>query len=128
MSSNPVPADGWEDPEARPYVPARYAICYWMERGGDYVSPSGDYVSPSTVLRFFPVQAREILAGKDHTYPTSADQDPLECSEVTTDEGRALENILRDARVVDAKGDEIAWQINMLLPHGEWAHFGRGPS
>jgi hypothetical protein len=114
LSSNPVPADAWEDPEARPYVPARYAICYWMERGGDFVSPS-------TVLRFFPAQAREILAGKDHTYPTSpADQDPFECSEVTTDEARALDNILRDVRVVDAKGDQIAWEINTLLPHGEW--------
>jgi hypothetical protein len=102
-----------------------------MERGGDYVSPStlptttprigGDYVSPSTVLRFFPAQAREILAGKDHTYPLSADQDPLECSEVTTDEARVLDNILRDVRVLDAKGDQIAWQINTLLPHGEWA-------
>jgi hypothetical protein len=114
LSSNPVPADAWEDPEARPYVPARYAICYWMQRGGDFVSPS-------TVLRFFPAQAREILAGKDHTYqPSPADQDPLECSEVTTDAARALDNILRDARVVDAKGDQIDWEINALLPHGEW--------
>jgi hypothetical protein len=92
LSSNPVPADAWEDAEIRPYVPSRYAVCYWMERGGDYVPPStlptptprlprlrGDYVSPSTVLRFFPAQARQILAGKDHTYPTfSDDQDPFE--------------------------------------------------
>jgi hypothetical protein len=114
LSSNPVPADAWEEPEARPYVPSRYAVCYWMERGGDFVSPS-------TVLRFFPAQAREILAGKDHTYLTSlVDQAPLECSEVTTDEARALDNILRDVRVVDAKGDQIAWEINTLLPHGEW--------
>jgi hypothetical protein len=91
-----------------------------MERGGDYVS-----VSPSTVLRFFPAQARQILAGKDHTYQTSlADQDPLECSEVTSEEARALDNILRDVRVVDAKGDQIDWEINTLFPHGEWALFG----
>jgi hypothetical protein len=127
LSSNPVPAGAWEVAKIKPYVPSRYAVCYWKERGGDYVSPStlpttspiigGDYVSPSTVLRFFPAQAREILAGKAHTYPTPS----LECSEVTTDEARVLDNILRDVRVVDAKGDQIAWQINTLLPHGEWA-------
>jgi hypothetical protein len=114
LSSNPVPADAWEDPEARPYVPARYAICYWMEQGGDYVSPS-------TVLRFFPAQAREILAGKDNSYQSPVD---LECSEVTTEEARALNNILRDVRVVDAKGDQIDWEINTVFPHGEWFVFG----
>jgi hypothetical protein len=89
-----------------------------MERGGDYVSPS-------TVLRFFPVQAREILAGKDHTYQQPpVDQDPLECSEVTTEEARALVNILRDVSVVDAKGDQIDWEINTVFPHGEWFVFG----
>jgi hypothetical protein len=129
LSSAPVPAGAWEDAKIKPYVPSRYAVCYWMERGGDNISPSTvptatplfryDYVSPSTVLRFFPAQAREILAGKDHTYPPPSY--PLECSEVTTDEARALDNILRDVRVVDAQGDQIAWQINTLLPHGEWA-------
>jgi hypothetical protein len=127
LSSNPVPAGAWEVAKIKPYVPSRYAVCYWKERGGDYVSPStlpttspilrGDYVSPSTVLRFFPARAREILAGKARTYPTPS----LECSEVTTDEARVLDNILRDVRVVDSKGDQIAWQINTLLPHGEWA-------
>jgi hypothetical protein len=130
VSSNPVPAGAWEDARIKPYVPYRYAVCYWMKRGGDYVSPStlpsatprfrGDYISPSTVLRFFPAQAREILGGNDHTYPPF-DPGPFECSEVTTDEARALDNILRDVRVVDAKGDQIAWQINTLLPHGDWA-------
>jgi hypothetical protein len=39
---------------------------------------------------------------------------------VTSDEARALDSILRDARVVDAEGDQIVWQFNTLLPHGEW--------
>ena len=46
---------------------------------------------------------------------------------MTTDEARALDNILRDVRVVDAKGDQIAWEINTLLPHGEWGTQG-GPT
>jgi hypothetical protein len=88
LSSNPVPAGAWENPEFKPYVPSRYAVCYWMERSGDYVSP--------------------------------ADQHPLECSEVTTDQARALDNILRDGKVEDAEGDVIFLEINTLLPHGEW--------
>ena len=109
-----VPESAWEDPEIKPYVPSRYAVCFYQQSG---------YEDPSRVLGFFSARARDILRGKDHMYndPTG---DPLECSEVTTDEARALDDILRDVKVVDAKGDQINWEINTLLPHGEWVGTG----
>ena len=85
LSSNPVPADVWEDPEARPYVPARYAIC-----GLDHAR-----------LGMMPQRAKALLRGQAR-HGT--------CFEVTTEEARALEDILNDST-------EITFR--QLLPHGK---------
>jgi len=41
---------------------------------------------------------------------------------VTTDEARALDEILRGVKVEDAEGDVIFVEVNTLLPHGEWVN------
>lgn len=118
-SSSPVPAGAWEDAEGRPYAPARYAVCFYQE-GAD-ANPgtvNGGYEYPSTVLRFLPSRAREILTGREHVYGRG--EDAVECSEVTTDEARDLWPILDGIRVEDAGGDTISWEDHELLPHGEW--------
>jgi hypothetical protein len=124
-----VPASAWADPEIRAYVPSRYAVCYFMETGDANPGSINDgYEYPSTVaahfgvLGFFPARVQDILRGKDHTY--SGSPGPLECSEVTTEEARALAAILRGVRVEDSEGDRISWEFHALLPHGEWVETG----
>jgi hypothetical protein len=119
LSSSPVPASAWEEAEGRPYAPARYAVCFYRE-GAD-ANPgtvNGGYEYPSSVLRFLPSRAREILTGKEHTYGSG--EDTVECSEVPTNEARDLWPILDGIRVEDAEGDTISWEDHVLLPHGEW--------
>jgi hypothetical protein len=120
LSSNPVPASAWEDPDIKAYVPSRYAVCYYTESGDSNPrTVNGGYEYPSRVVGFFPARARDILLrAATHTY--NGTPDPIECSEVTTDKARALDDILRDARFVDAEGNEIFLEVNTLLPHGEW--------
>ena len=115
-----VPADAWEDPEIKPFVPSRYAVCYWMAKGnGNPGTINNGYEYPSTVLGFLPPQARDILRGDlSHGEVGIDDPSSSECSEVTTDEARALEQILSDVRVEDSEGDEIILEFEAILPHG----------
>jgi hypothetical protein len=85
LSSTPVPADVWVDPEARPYVPARYAICG---------------LDPAR-LGTLPPRAAALLRGK-------ARHDT--CFEVTTEEARALDDILSESTDIT---------FRQLLPHGK---------
>jgi hypothetical protein len=123
-----VSADVWEDPESKPFVPSRYAVCYSTDHGSTSYDKQG-YEDPSRVVGFFPPQARAILRGEvTHGEVGSDDPASIACSEVTTDEARALVDILGSqwpvksgppyVRVEDAEGDEILWEINMILPHG----------
>jgi hypothetical protein len=114
-----APASAWADPARRPYVPSRYGVCYYRESGEANPGTINDgYEYPSTVLRFFPAPARAILRDKDHTY--SGSPGPRECSEVSTDEARALADILGEViRIEDLEGDKINLEINEVLPHGE---------
>lgn len=133
-------AGAWADPEPRQYVPARYAICY-AER--DF-----HIVDPSAVVRFLPARAEALLHGKERTYEhatldpaTTASSPTSTCFEVTTEEARALAEILSDAgfekstsfagptgeglRFLPADGAEDAVSVVFapLLPHGEWAEW-----
>jgi RNA polymerase sigma factor (sigma-70 family) len=116
-----LPEGAWADHLSKPFVPSKYGVCYTL-------SGESDWVPGTTVLRFFPARARDILRGKDHTNRN------VPCSEVTTDEARTLLNILGtmvtadiasypdyptpDVRLGDSDGDLIGWAIHMVLPHG----------
>jgi hypothetical protein len=111
-----VPADAWADAEARPYVPPRYAVCYFMVSGPGFV-----YEYPYTVLPFFPAPARAILRGElSHGIVGGAagDPDSPECSAVTAEEARALDEMLSGVRVEDSEGGEIGTELLPILPHG----------
>jgi hypothetical protein len=114
-----VPLDVWENPKVKPFVPSRYAVCYFMESGAVNRGKMGGYEYPSRVVGFFPAPARAILRGET-SFVAEGDDDtaPLECSEVTTDEARALVDILGDRSVEDLEGDRIITEITMMLPHG----------
>jgi len=122
LSSTLAPAGAWEDLDSKPYVPSGYAVCFYQESGdANPGTMNGGYEYPSRVLSFFPARAQDILRGKDHTYGNPRNNG-LECSEVTTDEARALDDILRGVKVEDAEGDVIFVEVNTLLPHGEWVN------
>ena len=114
-----VTLDVWENPKVKPFVPSRYAVCYSMESGAANYGKMGGYEYPSRVVGFFPAPARAILRG-EMSFVAEGDHDsaPLECSEVTTDEARALVDILSDRSVEDLEGDRIITEITMMLPHG----------
>jgi hypothetical protein len=114
-----VPLDVWENPDVKPFVPSRYAVCYYMDSGDRNLGKMGGYEQPSRVVGFFPAPARAILRG-EMSFVAEGDGDsaPLECSEVTTDEARALVDILGVRRVEDLEGDRIITEITMMLPHG----------
>jgi hypothetical protein len=97
-------------------VPPRYAIC------------------PSREVDLLPAPAQALLRGKEHNYPTPAQallrgqehNYPHECFEVTTEEARALEDILNDAGlkkvddtafvVPNAQGDRPLDLVQAALP------------
>lgn len=117
-SDLPLPPGTWADPEVRTFVPSRYAVCYYQESGEANPGALNDgYEYPSRVVGFFPAPARAILLGELTHGQVGSPASP-ECSGVTTDEARALVDILSDVRVEDSEGDEIIWELNMILPHG----------
>jgi hypothetical protein len=119
---SPLPAKAWEDAEIRAWVPSKYAICYLGPR---------DYIEPSRVVGLLPAPAQALLGGKERTYhPDPGGPHPVECSEVTTEQARSLDEILGDAgfegnaedgyRLVLPDGDRVQIGLQPILPHGRW--------
>jgi hypothetical protein len=130
------PANAWADHEIKPYVASRYAICYRGNRG---------QLKASRIVGLLPGPAETLLRGKERTYDPVAGLaqehrgpfDPPECSEVTTEEARALAEVLGDAVLGRGSGsfydlvppewavgsveDQISISFNAILPHGTWA-------
>jgi hypothetical protein len=108
-----VPASAWADAEARPYTPPMYSVCF---------SPD-----PSTVMRFLPARADALLrgGGPDPSHPW--------CLQVSTEEARALDEILSEAGFVQEEsewaaagwflredgGDGVRIELLPLLPDGQ---------
>ena len=142
------PASAWADPESRRYVPPRYAICY---------ADGSQIVDPSSVAGLLPAGAEALLRGKEQTYenatlePAVVDPAPSStCFEVTTEEARALDEILSDAGFRRSPSfDGVAYrgpvggfgfspptqaaeagsidliEFAPLLPHGKWGELCR---
>jgi len=132
-----LPASAWEDPEIRAHVPSRYAVCY-----SHLQDRLNRPLEPSEVLNLLPTPAEDLLFGRDRTYqPTNGARGYEEvCSEVTTEEARLLEGILRDAgssrhRTTLTTGsleyavpapapiEEAYIRFEPVLPHGQWSLF-----
>jgi hypothetical protein len=140
-----LPADVWESSELSAHVPSSYAVCYSRWEPPLY---SSRYLEPSAVLPHLPSEARELLDGKDETYDAFGswlDEEPgppVTCSEVTTEEARALARIFaaegfdRDPLPPNspadtyvnwrflAKDTDIVFSFEPILPHGTWEAMG----
>jgi len=77
------PASVWADQQIRAYVPTRYSVC----------SRGFPEVEPSRVLALLPEPARDLL-GAGYLKTDGIDKAPVDCSQMTTDEARALAGIL----------------------------------
>lgn len=101
-------AGAWEDPEIKPHVPSRYAVCYFVESGRSNPGTiNAGFEYPSTVVEFFPAPARAILRG-EVTHGEVGDPNDPECSAVTTEEARALDEMLSEAGLSPAPADWAA--------------------
>ena len=90
-----VPASIWANPEVRLYAPPRYAVCFSRSDG----DPRRD-VDPSRVVDLLPAPAKALLRGEGEPRSYEAlGNPPTECLEVTTEEARALDEILSDADI-----------------------------
>jgi len=126
-----LPAGAWADPDARPYVSSRYAVCYAAVRALQPPAPpdvAGElvgYVDPSRVVSLLPAQAQDLLRGKER------DRGDRRCSGLTIEEALTLEQILLDAGFegyvtpewAEAFGDNVGDEVwifmscNPLFPH-----------
>jgi hypothetical protein len=113
------PASAWADQQIRPYVPTSYSFC-------------SRWAKPSRVLALLPERAGDLLGAG---YPkTDGSEQQVDCSRMTTEEARALVEILI-AEVGREGGPSLRFSLekpqgprsyilialNPFLPHGQWA-------
>jgi hypothetical protein len=134
-----LPASAWEDPEIRAYVPSRFSVCY---QGMD------DPLRAPRILASLPPAAADLLRSTDRIRMESGPSVDGEgtrywvqyCSEVTTEEARALAEAFDDDPgfekdpVVEASGlvyqtaigpsgtfdPIVSVAFEPILPHGDW--------
>jgi hypothetical protein len=121
-----LPADAWEDPDAKAFVPSRYAVCMQNEFGA---------TDPTEHLQALPTAARDILAATSQLHMSEIGQrDPASlfpfdpdsmgypelvgfCYDMTTEEARTLAAALDDGgveRVSDR--DPVIYIVSGSLP------------
>ena len=125
-----VPASAWEDSTLRPYVPYRYAICGLGLAG--------------------PPAADNLLRGKQRSFDVVWSRSGTECFDVTTEEARALDEILAEGGFevgtpgiasyerwlgiddfdpelnVSFEEPEVVVSFEPILPHGTFGSQGGG--
>jgi hypothetical protein len=114
------PASVWTDQQIRAYVPSSYSFC-------------SRYAKPSGVLALLPGEARDLLLAAGYPRTDGFGLQPA-CARVTTEEARALADILTGS-VAYKGGPSLGFSfmkpgrpasfvliaINPVLPHGESA-------
>jgi hypothetical protein len=116
------PASVWADQQIRAYVPTRYSVC----------SRGFPEVEPSRVLALLPEPARDLL-GAGYMKTDGIHKASVDCSQMTTEEARALAGILdaasglapfpgwlrRSLEDPEVPGSLIVIGFEPVLPHGE---------
>ena len=134
-----LPASAWADTTIRPFVPARFAICYGPNwRGTRSPKPIG----PARILALLPRSAQDLLSTRDRrAHPDAASglwfgAPEIYCNVVTTAEAHILAEAFDRAGYVRNNPDEH-WVLEFLLdapaplnrvgivfepifPHGVW--------
>jgi hypothetical protein len=116
-----LPATAWEVRAIRAYVPSRYAVCFLS---------TGALPEPSRLLPLLPEQVRSLLRAREFAPGAFGP-----CTDMTTEEARALREALNAAGLKQFKGMRIApyaltyvleipgpiqaIQFEPYLPHGE---------
>jgi hypothetical protein len=119
-----LPDSAWEDREIKPYVAARFAVCYGYH-------PPEEAPAPSTILSLLPGPAEAVLRGAGAPYRTGG-KVPTPCHDVSTQDARTLDAIFREAAGMERDqlkevffsfnapnpipGEVYIWMVP-LLPH-----------
>jgi hypothetical protein len=128
------PVTAWDDRVIKPYVPSRYSICF---RG------MPDAIEWDRTVDLLPEAAQTLLRAGDRTGEASVPANG-NCSRMTTNDARALVQILADAGIgrdtlsigqvwlryrlddQDAPGNVVWISFAPVLPHGEATWLGPG--
>jgi hypothetical protein len=135
------PAGVWADQQIRAYVPTSYSVCFRARPSGYRPPGSGfPHVEPSRVLTLLPEPARDLLGAGYMKTDGRSQRSPVDCSQMTTDEARALAGILDAAGLADwpgwlayslvdpeKPGSNIVIAFDPVLPHGEASELSEAP-
>lgn len=111
-----VPAGVWEDREIGPFVPSRYAVCSETAASGSIEPTLISTVLPSSIAGS--LRAQELDPLPDELAP--AHGRVLSCSDVTTEEARAISEALERAGV-ERDGEEahrLTYRSSASEPNG----------
>jgi hypothetical protein len=97
-----LPASAWEDQEPEPFVPSRYSVCYETLQHGAGLEATLDSLPPAAADFLRPLDRTHQRIRPAAPFGTSLD---YWCSTVTTDQVRALAQILDDAGIPSNGGD-----------------------
>jgi hypothetical protein len=141
------PTSAWEDETFRAYVPSLYSVCFGVRAAdaapGIWLGP----IEPEVSWAQLPESAQDLLRAG---VPTQEDSNSSGmhnnggCSQVTTDDARALTRIFQNAGIhrnepetgafwlgyslsdQSGSGNEVWIQFGPVLPHGEAIWLGPG--
>jgi hypothetical protein len=91
-----LPASAWADQEPQPFVPSRYSVCYETLQVGEGLEATLDSLPQAAADFLRPLDRTHQRIRPAAPFGTSLD---LWCSTVSTDEARALTQILDDAGI-----------------------------
>jgi hypothetical protein len=125
-----LPASAWQNPEVRAYVPSKYKVCWWS-------ASDSQPIDPSRVLAVLPPSARSLIHARGYEQHRAYGSTPMDCSDLATEEARALVQAFDDAGLeraramddyvltyrADGPGPSFV-EFNPYLPDGESAGGG----
>ena len=141
-------ASAWEDPAIWGYVPSTVGACFAPSTVSASSDASSQRIEPSRVLELLPPRAADRLRGQDTEFPPVMEgwpdwpDPPMTCFRVSTDEARAVSDILSTAGLERDEHmaayllgyhlgaappfeDALIW-FGTILPHGNWFVSGGG--
>jgi hypothetical protein len=98
-----LPAGAWQDRQAKPYVPSKFAVCFGVLRS--------DPIEPSRIVGLLPEPAQALFRGRELGPFKPAPQGHNGCVDMTTEEARSF------AATLDAAGIDRVTYLRLRLEY-----------